>query len=114
MQPKSLARELALKTLYQAEVGQTPISQALDGALDQIRGQHLTAVDQIAREAERDIRAAVGGEAVEASSQSKRQITAAIRAAVDEVRGHADGLHELTRNLLSASPGFDREAAAQR
>lgn len=114
MQPKSQARELALKALYQAEVGQTPISEALEGALDQIRNQHLTAVDQIARESERDIRAAIGDETSDASSQAKRQITAAVRAAIDEVKAHAHGLHEIAKGLMGETRWVDVKMAAER
>ena len=114
MQPKSQARELALKALYQAEVGQTPISQALEGALDQIRSQHLTAVDQLEREAERDIRTTIAGDAAEASSTSKRQITAVVRATIEEVKAHGDRLREITGALLNETRQLDTGIAAER
>jgi N utilization substance protein B len=55
--PRRTARELALRTLYQMEVGSTPLEEALLGAHEQLRIAVVQPMDQMRLEAKLDLKA---------------------------------------------------------
>lgn len=108
---RRVARELALKTIFQVDVGKQPVGEVLDGALDQLR---VTVTNPIARIA-RDTEPLLIAESVPAeegvSAQSLRQLKGAAKAVAGELHGLSDRTILIIRDAIGESGHFESSRA---
>src|SRR5579871_4584625 len=114
--PRRVARELALKVLFQVDVGKQPLGEVLDGALDQVRITVDGPVSQIVQDAQhslRDLAARRSQElATQMSVQSTRLVKQTAQGMINELRALADTAKEQTRATV-ATPGPDAAERAE-
>lgn len=105
------ARELALKTIFQVDVGKQPISEVLDGALDQLRHPVRASLAERASSA----KAALMDQAIppdeEISAQSKRQFRGLARSLVGELDSLLDRATARCQETVAESGHFDDKRA---
>lgn len=96
---RRVARELALKVLFQVDVGKQPIAEVLEGAQDQIRTLSDSAVSQVAHDSQATLRKYTAERlkhlADKVSAQSVRQIKAVGTSMTTEIRSLAARASEL-------------------
>src|SRR5689334_3592769 len=68
------ARELALKVLFQIDVGKQPVEEVLEGALEQIRLTVDHPVSQLSHELRAELKVAIEERRSDLSTQSLRQV----------------------------------------
>ncbi len=108
---RRIARELALKALFQVDVGKQPLSEVLDGALDQLRVTVTHPVSQLYDDASAAIRRIVAGQERKSSTQSKRQVSIAARSVLNELRALVADVGEITRSVVAERPSLELEGA---
>src|ERR1700712_2552506 len=93
------ARELALKTLFQVELGKQPAEEVLKGASEQILMDLDSAINQMGLDAQALIREAVAAKLArlgdKISTQSARNIKSTGTSMVTEMRGLSNRSIEL-------------------
>lgn len=110
------ARELALKALYQIDVGKGSVAEVLDGALDQIRQSLVAPMTQIVRESDVALREMVPPRVPGAPVPSERAARAArqfAKAAGEEIRLAAERAVEIARLCVSDRPTLDDATASE-
>lgn len=112
---RRVARELALKVLFQVDVGKQPLSEVLEGVSRQICMSLDSSANQAAREAQTDLRN-VASQRIEAvgdrmSAQASRQIRTVSTAMATEIRRLAERASEIARNLCDRPAEGSGEAA---
>jgi N utilization substance protein B len=101
------ARELALKTIFQAEVGKQPLGEVLDMVLEQLRLNAVGPINGLAQEAgEKLLEAALPAVEV-VSAQSKRQLRGIARAMTAELLGLGEKASDILHDAVSESGHFD-------
>ncbi len=108
---RRIARELALKVLFQVDVGKQPLEEVLDGALDQLRLTVNHPVSQVYGEAQEAISQVHRSQDSGMSTQSKRQVSVAARAVLNELRALQERVEEVVRQTVAERPRSDAEAA---
>src|SRR4051794_20440584 len=100
---RRVARELALKVLFQVDVGKQPVGEVLESASDQLRTTLDSAVNQLALDLQAVMRKTVAlklaklGNTI--STQSARNIKSTATSMVTELRGLSKRSMELGREL---------------
>lgn len=102
---RRVARELALKVLFQVDVGKQPLDEVLEGAIDQIRTSLDSALNQVAQEALAGLRK-LAADQIESrsdqiSAQSSRQIKTVGTSIATDVRGLANRGAAIGRDLCN-------------
>lgn len=102
---RRVARELALKVLFQVDVGKQPLAEALDGTTGQIRMALDSSVNQVTQEAQRALRqmvtdrgAALAGQI---SANALRQIKSIATSMTTDIRGLAGRASEIACELCN-------------
>jgi N utilization substance protein B len=109
-----MSRELALKTLFQIDVGKHAVDDSLDQAMRQVCRQVSSAIGQIANEgAEAALAHNLPTEA-EISMQSKRALRGAARAVAAELRALEERAGERCREALYENGTANVEEVAER
>lgn len=102
---RRLARELALKVLFQVDVGKQPLLEVLEGAQEQVRATVESPVTQVLRDAQKSLRELANRRAeelsAEMSTQSARQLKQITTALLTELQKLADAGVEQLRLLLT-------------
>lgn len=102
---RRVARELALKVLFQVDVGKQPLEEVLEGAMEQIRTPLDSGLNQVAQETLAALRrlaaAQIEGRADRMSTQSSRQIKTLATAMTTELRGLSTRGAEIGRDLAA-------------
>jgi len=108
---RRIARELALKVLFQIDVGKQPRAEVLEGALDQIRATVGSPIEQIARHIDAGLHRLTAQYGEGLSVQGKRHLKLAVEAAVSEMRSLVEKAVEKTRAVVAENPQTNPEAA---
>ena len=108
---RRMARELALKTIFQVDVGKQPMSEVLDGALDQIRHTVKTGVAERALEAKSALLEESLPPDAEISAQSKRQLRGIAKALIGELQSLEESAAARCKEAVSESGHFDSARA---
>ena len=103
------ARELALKTLFQVDVGKQPLGEVLNTSLEQLRLNAVGPLMNIAQDAGNALLEAALPETEVVSSQSKRQLRGIARAMAGELTGLAERASGKLRDAVSESGHFDSD-----
>jgi transcription antitermination protein NusB len=96
---RRVARELALKVLFQVDVGKQPLGEVLEGALDQVRATVNGPIHQVVQEAQTAVRQLEKQRTEELSAQSTRQIRQAAQGSMTELRSLAEEAAALVRQV---------------
>src|SRR5205085_1341024 len=92
---RRLARELALKVLFQVDVGKQPLLEVLEGAQEQVRATVESPVTQVLRDAQKTLRELANRRAeelsAEMSTQSTRQLKQVTTALLTELQKLVEG-----------------------
>lgn len=112
---RRIARELALRVLYEVDVGRQPAREALQGALDQIAGGVRAGITMAVREAEAAMKREPGGPAVftpRSVSVERRRVARAVTRALERI---AIAFEPTLAELFSLSAATDalRHGAGQ-
>ena len=103
---RRVARELALKVLFQVDIGKQPLTEVLEGACDQIRTQLESGVNQVVHDTQAGLRRLAieraGPLPYELSARSSRQIKAVATSMATEIRALAMRSSELSSDLCGA------------
>jgi N utilization substance protein B len=91
---RRVARELALRVLFQVDVGKQPLDEVLEGAAGQVVIAVAQPVGQAAKEGVAALRRLALERAAEASSQSSRQIKQVSTLMSAQIRALAENLNE--------------------
>lgn len=102
---RRFARELALRVLYQVDVGRQPAREALHGALDQLAGGVRAGLTMAAREAEAGVNRPHTGPAVFVSRTTLRERVRVRRAVVRAVSRCASGFDAALERLFADAGG---------
>lgn len=111
MNARRAARELALKILYQMDVGKQPLSEALEGALEQVRAQVYAPITQIVRDTQTSLYRILSQCPSRMAPQDARQIRHAATAAATQIQMLADAAAEQVRALTRHPPATDSASA---
>ncbi len=111
---RRIAREMALKVLFQVDVGKQPLSEVLTGAMEQVRTSLDHGISQVVRDLRIVLQEMVAQQGADLSAQSKRQIKSVASAALTEVRALAETAVELARAVVTETPLTDVETAGAR
>ncbi len=103
------ARELALKTIFQVDVGKQPVSEVLDGALDQFRQTVVAAVGEWAAGAKSSILEKAVPPDGDLSTQSKRQLRGIAAAVVGELETLEERAADRSLEAIAESGHFNAE-----
>ena len=109
---RRMARELALKTIFQVDVGKQPLSEVIEGALDQLRQAIRTAVAENGMESSARLLEQTIPSEPNISTQSKRQLRGISRAIVGELQALQGMAGVRCREAISETGHFDAEKAA--
>lgn len=101
---RRLARELALRILFQIDVGGQPIDEVFDGSLDQIRITVRNPIAQVLRDAQRALRSLANEASRDAGPHGARQIKSAARAATMHLAQLANETADHVRAVISQPP----------
>lgn len=105
---RRVARELALKVLFQVDVGKQPLAEVLEGAEDQLRATVDGPVGQVAHDAQTALKTLaeerIAGAEPEMSAQSARQVRSVATSMTREVRAAAEAASEAAKQAVHA-PG---------
>lgn len=118
------ARELALKVLFQIDVGKQPLDEVLEGALEQVRQTVDHPVSQPAHDLQAELKAAIEERRPDLSTQSLRQVRnvaktlgAEMATLVDSASGQATLLvgrpRDISTDVASKQVEQDVEAATR-
>lgn len=112
---RRIARELALRVLYEVDVGRQPAREALQGALDQIAGGVRAGITMAVREAEAAMKREPSGPAVftpRSVSVERRRVARAVTRALERI---AIAFEPTLAELFSLSAATDalRHGAGQ-
>jgi transcription antitermination protein NusB len=94
---RRVARELALKVLFQVDVGKQPLAEVLEGAQDQVRATVNGPIHQVVQEGQTALRQLARQRAGELSAQSTRQIRQMAEGSAGELRNLAEEAASLVR-----------------
>jgi N utilization substance protein B len=94
---RRVARELALKVLFQVDVGKQPLAEVLEGALDQVRATVDGPIHQVVQEANTALRHLARQRSEDLSTQSTRQIRHVAQSVSDELGKLAEEAEALVR-----------------
>jgi len=105
------ARELALKTLFQIDVGRHPPSEAIEGALEQLRAPLLQAAAPHFADASRQVADIVRRIHEPGTTRSGRQLRQAHQSVLAELTAFRDALASAARRLLADRPDLTEPQA---
>ncbi len=100
------ARELALRVLFQADVGQQPVREVIGGALDQLTASVRSGLTMAVRQAERRMGAAQDPPLVLVSQTTRRERTRVRRNVAKQLQAAADELAALVEQALQLHPSL--------
>lgn len=112
--PRRVAREFALKALFQADVGKQPLPDVLAGALEQIVVGVRNPIAQVLREAQAALRAEASRLSAGASAQTARRYGALARAAGRIVAAVAQTAAEQAADVTAPQARTTEQAALAR
>lgn len=98
------ARELALKVLFQVDVGKQPLSEVLEGALAQVRLSVSDPLKQVVHHTQMELQQMVGRFKAEVSTQSVRQIRHSADAALTVLRNWEEEANQLLDAIIAEAP----------
>lgn len=108
------ARELALRVLYQVDVGRRPVRSSLNGALDQLVASVRSGLTMAVRQSERRLRRRPDGPTILVSATTRREQTRVIRHVVRALEACAEGLGALVEDVLAYPPRLEVDEALAR
>jgi N utilization substance protein B len=108
------ARELALKVLFQMDIGKQPLSEVLDGALAQVRLSVSDPLKQIVHHTRTELQQLVNRFKGEGSSHSARQIRPSADAALNALRNWEEEANELACVIIAETPSEDESTIQRR
>ncbi len=111
---RRLARELALRALYQVDVGKQPLSEALEGSLSRIRVALTDPAIQQAIEFDRETKLLIRDHAPRASVPGARQFRRLARSASQEMSRFSDSISEYVQEVIPPLPGMAWETTIVR
>ena len=109
--PRRVAREFALKALFQADVGRQPLSDVLAGALEQVLVSVRNPIAQVLREALAALRAEAARLSAGTSPQTARRYRALARAAGRLLNGLAQTAAERAADVTAPQARTTQQAA---
>jgi transcription antitermination factor NusB len=110
---RRVARELALKVIFQVDVGKQPLDEVLEGAFDQIRQTVDQPVGQVIHDAQVALRQLAAERTEDLSAQSAKQIRTITTASLTHLRTLAERASERTRRLMKTASESAAETAEQ-
>jgi N utilization substance protein B len=105
------ARELALKVLYQMDVGKQPLPEALEGALEQVRTQVYAPMTQVVHDTQASLRRLYTQLPSHQTPQDIRQIRQLATLAAMQIQNLAEMASEQVRALTRHPPTIDPASA---
>lgn len=105
------ARELALKVLYQMDVGKQPLAEALEGALEQVRTQIYAPITQIVHDTQATLRRTYIQLPLREMLQDRKQIRQLATLAETQIQTLADLATDQVRALTRQPPTLDSASA---
>lgn len=106
---KRTARELALQTLFQVDVGKQSPDSVLDEGLELLRHNLTSIISRIARNAGAELLKQPASPSNPASITTKRQIRSIARALLGEVSKLSERTEDAVRNAVSPNGHFDTD-----
>lgn len=113
LNPRRIARELALKALFQIDIGKQPRAEVLEGALEQVRAMVNSPVGQITRNASSALQALAQQSRDRLTTQGRRQMRQAMDAAVSKMQALADAAAQQTHAVIAETPAQNLPAAEE-
>jgi N utilization substance protein B len=110
---RRVARELALKVIFQVDVGKQPLDEVLEGAFDQIRQTVDQPVGQVTHDAQVALRQLAAERTVDLSMESAKQIRTITTVSLTQLRTLAEKATQRTRSLMQAPSEASAETAIQ-
>ena len=104
---RRLARELALRAIFQVDVGKQPLSDAMEGAMDLLRTMIHEPILQIARRSQAEIRQVSRDKTEDLSPQSGRTLRSFATNAGSEVSRVADKAMEEANRIIASTTLVD-------
>jgi N utilization substance protein B len=101
---RRVARELALKVLFQVDVGKQPLGEVLEGALEQVRATVGNPVTQVLLDAQTALRRLAAERSEGVSPQNARKIKQAAASLVSELRRLAEQIAAHTHSVITEKP----------
>jgi transcription antitermination protein NusB len=104
------ARDLALKVLFQVDVGKQPLTEVMQGALEQVQQVVDHPVSQLQHELQADLRARVEALRPEMSTQSLRHVRNVAKTVQNELAALIGDVSRRTAAMLASPQGHSPDA----
>jgi N utilization substance protein B len=110
---RRVARELALKVIFQVDVGKQPLDEVLEGAFDQIRQTVDQPVGQVIHDAQVALRELAAKRTEDLSPESAKQIRGITTNSLTQLRILSEKATQRSRSLMTAPSAAAAETAIE-